>query len=163
MFKTGQELAAASVASEVDSKPLTVRKVGTGGNAEAKQHIRGLLEDVREHAPPDVRDEAVRLLTEFADVFATSDLDLGNFDALEHQIDTADAKPVKQRMRRTPTVFRGEEGHLDKMLAAGVFQPSVSDWASAPVLVRKKDGSVRWCRALNKATVKHTYPLCLIE
>ena len=70
-------------------------------------------------------------------------------------------------MRRTPTVFQGKvEGHLDKMLAAGVIQPSVSDWASAPVLIRKKDGSVRWCvdyRALNKVTVKDTYPLPLIE
>ena len=99
VFKAGQELAAATVASEVESKPFTVRGVETGENSEAKQHIRGLLEDVREHAPPDVRDEAVRLVTEFADVFATSDLDLGSFDALEHQIDTGDARPVKQRMR----------------------------------------------------------------
>ena len=127
------------LASEVESKPFTVRRVETGENAEAKQHIRGLLEDVREHAPPDVRDEAVRLLTEFADVFATSDLDLGIFDALEHQIDTGEARPVKRRMHRTPTVFQGEEGHLDKMLAASVIQPLNSDWASAPVLVRKKN------------------------
>ena len=114
-----------------------------------------------------MRNEAVRLLTEFADLFATSDIDLASFDALEHQIDTGGARPVKQRMRRTPTVFQGEEeGHLDKMLAAGVIQPSNSDWASAPVLVRKKDGSVRWClnnRALNKVTIKDTYPLPLIE
>ena len=69
-----------------------------------------------------MRDEAVRFLTEFADEFATNELDLGSFDALEHQIDTGDARPVKQRMRRTPTVFQGEEeGHLDKMLAAGVI------------------------------------------
>lgn len=52
------------------------------------------------------------------------------------------------------------------MLAAGVIQPSTSDWAAAPVLIRKKDGSVLWCvdyRALNKVTVKDTYPLPLIE
>ena len=64
-------------------------------------------------------------------------------------------------------MFQGEEeGHLDKMLADGVIQSSISDWASAPVLVRKKDGSVRWCvdyRALNKVTIKDTYPLPLIE
>lgn len=48
------------------------------------------------------------------------------------------------------------------MLRAIVIQSSSSDWASAPVLVRKKDGNVRWCvdyRALNKVT----YPLPLIE
>ena len=82
---------------------------------------------------------------------------------LEHQIDTGDARQVKQRISRTPTVFQGEEeGHLDKMLAAGVIQPSNYDCASAPVLVRKKDRSVRWCvdyGALNEVTIKDTYPL----
>ena len=63
-YKAGQELAAATVASEVESKPFTVRRVESGENADANQHIWGLLEDVREHAPTDVRDEAVRLLTE---------------------------------------------------------------------------------------------------
>ena len=100
VFKARQELAAATAASEVESKSFTGRRVETGENADAKQHVGGLLEDVREHAPPDVRDEAVRLLTEFADVFATSDLDLRSVDALEHPIDTGDARPVKQRKRR---------------------------------------------------------------
>ena len=52
------------------------------------------------------------------------------------------------------------------MLAAGVIRPSESEWASAPVLIRKKDGTVRWCidyRALNDKTVKDQYPLPLIE
>lgn len=117
--------------------------------------------------PPDVRDEAVRLITQYSNVFPVRHLDLGEFTAIEHHIETGEARPIKQRMRRTPAVFQGEEeGHLDRMLAAGVIQPSTSDWAAAPVLIRKKDGSVRWCvdyRALNKVTVKDTYPLPLIE
>ena len=47
-----------------------------------------------------------------------------------------------------------------------MIQPSISDWASVPVPARKKDESVRWCvdyRALNKVTIKDTYPLPLIE
>ena len=70
-------------------------------------------------------------------------------------------------MRRTPSVFQGEdEMHLDKILAASVIRPSITDWASVPVLVRKKDESVRRCvdyRALNKVTIKDTYSLPLIE
>jgi hypothetical protein len=47
-------------------------------------------------------------------------------------------------MKRTPLFFVGEEEvHLKKMLDAGVIQPSISEWASAPVLIRKKDGQVR--------------------
>lgn len=72
------------------------------------------------------------------------------------------------RYRRcSPTVFQGEEeGHLEKRIKARVIQSSSSDWASALVLVRKKDGSVQWCVdywALNTVTVKDTYLLPLIE
>ena len=68
------------------------------------------------------------LLKEFPDIFAKSDFDFGNFKALEHEIDTGKAKPVKQRMRRTPSNFvKEEEAHLDKMLKAGVIVPSVSE------------------------------------
>ena len=59
-----------------------------------------------------------------------------------------------------------EEAHLKKMLNADVIQESVSDWASSPVLIRKCDGTVRWCidyRGLNKVTVKDVFPLPLID
>jgi hypothetical protein len=66
-------------------------------------------------------------------------------------------------MRRTPIGFQGEEDKLlEKMLASDVVEPSDSDWASPSVLVRKKDGSVRWCvdfRAVNAVTIKDAYPL----
>ena len=66
------------------------------------------------------------LLNHFQDVFAKHEFDLGTF------------KTIKQRMRRTPAHFVGEEeAHLKKMLDAGVIQESISDWASAPVLIRK--------------------------
>ena len=107
------------------------------------------------------------LLIEYEDVFTRHDLGLGCFTEIKHKINTNDAAPVRQRIRRTPPGFEDEERrHLDKMLEAGVFAPSESDWASAPVLVRKKDGNVRWCidfRALNERTVKDQYPLPLIE
>ena len=86
---------------------------------------------------------------------------------IEHAIDTGDATPVKQKFRRTPTSFEGEEEkHLVKMLKADVIEPSMSEWASSPVLVRKREGSVRWCvdyRALKKITKKDVFPLPLIE
>ena len=70
-------------------------------------------------------------------------------------------------MRRTPACFaEEEEAHLKKMLDVGVIQPSMSDWASAPVLIRKRDGNLRWCidyRALNAVTVKDVFPLPLVK
>ena len=74
---------------------------------------------------------------------------------------------IKQRMRRVPRGFEGdEEKNLRAMLETGVIQPSTLPWASTPVLVRKKDGGVRWCldfRKLNAATKKDTFPLPLFS
>ena len=97
-------MAAASVRPEVERKPVTIRKVGTEEIMRPSKTFGVYwMEDVREHAPSDVRNEAVQLLTEF--LRRVRELDLGNFDALEHQIHTGDARLVKQRMRRNPTAF----------------------------------------------------------
>jgi len=52
------------------------------------------------------------------------------------------------------------------MLEAGIIEPSSSNWASAPVLIKKKDNTVRWTVdfiILNQKTVKDCFPLPVIE
>ena len=91
----------------------------------------------------------------------------GGFTVLVHEIDTGDAPPVEEKMRRTPVFFAGEEeARLKKMLDVGVIQPYISEWASALVLIRKKAGQVRWCldyRRLNNVIKKDVFPLPLID
>ena len=125
--------------------------------------LQVLYEKSTENLSTNQKTQLHRLLYEFSDVLAKDDFDLGTFDELEHSIDTGDARPIKQRIRRIPMCFaKKEEQHLKKMLDVGIIGPSNSEWASAPVLVRMRDGSVRWCidyRKVNDVTRKEVYPL----
>ena len=106
--------------------------------------------------------ELAGVLLDYHGVFATNDNDLGHFSEIKHRIPTTDAHPTRQLVRWTSLGFQDEEdGHLQKMLDAGIVQPSQSEWAASVVLVRKKDGGVRWCIdyiCLNDITEKDAYP-----
>jgi len=83
---------------------------------------------------------------------------------MEHTIElTPGAQPVRQRAYK-----RGMEEqaiikqHIDQMLADGLIEPSQSPWASPVLLVKKSDGSWRFCcdlRRVNKVIKRSAYPL----
>ena len=55
---------------------------------------------------------------------------------------------------------------VQQMLASDVIRPSNSPWASPVLMVKKKDGSLRFCvdfRQLNATTVKDAHPLPWID
>ena len=102
-----------------------------------------------------------------SDVFSQSEDNLGLTTLVTHQIDTANARLVKQSLRRFPPVHvEAISQQIDDYLKQGVIQPATSPWASNLVLVRKKDGSYRCCvdyQALNSVTRKDAYPLPRID
>ena len=106
------------------------------------------------------------LFKEFQDVFSQGDDDLGNTPLLEHGIETHEP-PLRQPYRRqNPAVRREEMTQVQQMLSSNVIRPSNSPWASPVVMVRKKDGSLRFCvdfRQLNAATIKDAHPLPRID
>lgn len=78
-----------------------------------------------------------------------------------------DEEPVYQPVRRL-SAFEREivNAQIDQWIADEIAQPSISDYASPVILVRRKDDSFRLCvdyRLVNKKIIKDRYPLPLIE
>ena len=119
-----------------------------------------------ENLSPLQQQQLNELFKEFQDVFSQDDDDLGNTPLLEHGIETH-GPPLRQPYRRqNPAVRREEMTQVQQMLSSNVIRPSNSPWASPVVMVRKKDGSLRFCvdfRQLNAATIKDAHPLPRID
>ena len=107
------------------------------------------------------------LLVVSADVFSQSDLDLGKCNIIKHAIKITDPQPFKERYRRIlPHLYEEVKKHLQEIIEVGAIGRSFSPWASAVVLVRKKDGGLRFCIdlcKLNNRTIKDGYSLPRIE
>ena len=115
--------------------------------------------------PQEQAEQAHSLLKEYHDIFSLEKHDMGHTNATKHKIvlRDPDTPPFKEHFRRIPPPQLDEvREHLKLMLDAGVIRPSNSPWCNAVVLVRKKDGSLRFCidlRKLNSLTVKDSHPL----
>ena len=111
----------------------------------------------------DEQNRLKKLLIKYQDCFASHEFDMGNFSAVKHRIDTGENEPVALPLRRCPIHFAQEEkDHLDEMLKHNIIRPSQSEWAAAPVLLRKKNNKIRYCldfRRLNSVTKKDVFPL----
>lgn len=86
---------------------------------------------------------------------------------IRHAIDTGNHPPIHTSPYRVS--YRDEQiqrEEIDKLLKQGIVEESTSPWSSPVVLVRKKDGSVRFCvdfRRLNNVTTKDAFPLPRID
>ena len=86
---------------------------------------------------------------------------------VQHAIPTTDAPPVRMATRRrSPLDHQRIATAVQDMLEKDIIEPSTSEWVSEPHLVRKEDGSFRFCidfRQLNKVTKHDRYPLPRID
>ena len=133
----------------------------------AYAHVQPVIDGFTPNLTADEKEKATAFVQRYADLFSKSDFDIGRTDLIKHTIDTGDKKPFKQQLRRHPWAHQEIiDKHVEKMLTAGVIEPTVSPWASNVVLVRKPSGELRFCvdyRQLNNLTVKDSYPLPRID
>ena len=130
-------------------------------------HLKMLFERTTVGMVKKEKKEVIKLLSKYSHIFSESDSDLGRSGIIKHQIPTGEARPIKQPMRRIPVHLRDEvDQQIDRMLEENIIQPSTSPWASGIVIVKKKDGTSRFCvdyRRLNDVTIKDAYPLPRID
>ena len=89
--------------------------------------------------------EAYKLIWEYACVFLWNDLDLGKTLIVKHSIKLTDPTLFTECYRCIPPrMYEEVKVHTQEMLDIGVIHPSNSPWASAVVLVQKKDGKLRF-------------------
>ncbi|KAL5796686.1 hypothetical protein ACOSQ2_001506 [Xanthoceras sorbifolium] len=86
----------------------------------------------------------------------------------DHRITLKDeSKPVNVPSYRYAYFQKSEiEKQVGEMLKSGLIRQSTSPFSSPVLLVRKKDGTWRFCtdyRALNEATVKDRFPIPTVD
>jgi hypothetical protein len=117
--------------------------------------------------PPAYTHEIQQILSQFPDVCSPPS-ELPPVRPYDHSIPLIQgARPVNIRSYRYPPMLKDEIEHqVTQMLQQGIIQPSNSPFSSPVLLVKKKDGSWRFCvdyRYLNDLTVKGTFPIPVFE
>ena len=117
--------------------------------------------------PESEQKQARELLLKWEHLFVHSDLDLGKTALIKHKIQLMDQMPFKEHYQYIPPhMYDDVRVHIQEMLDIGAICKLHNPWASAVVLVQKKDAGLRFCidlRKLNNWTVKDAYPLPQID
>ena len=157
-----------------------LRQADLGGEAEhtAQTYQQNVNADKRKDLPEGInltecnlseeqRDKLKEFLSRWNHIFSKGVTDLGKCDLVKHQIKLNDNEPFKEPHRRIPpALFKEVREHLAEMLQAGAIRPSQSSYSSNVVIVRKKDGSIRFCvdfRKLKRKTIKDAYAIPRVE
>ena len=150
---------------EVYIRKINIETASSTSNIQDNTNLKFKLGDA--HLTDQQKEQFDQLLQKHLDAFIKDDDDLGYTDLIKHPIKLTDEIPVRVPHRRIPPHQIDEvKQHIRKLLDQGIIRKSNSPFASAVVIVRKKDKSLRLCvdyRELNKKTIKDAYPLPRIE
>ena len=130
-------------------------------------HVQCLIDGLPNHLTSEQREMAEKFIRSRANIFSRSEFDIGRTDILKHRIDMGNNSPHYERLRRHPTTqLPVIDAHVDEMLKHDLIEPASSPWCSNVVMVKKKDGSMRFCidyRKTNELIKKDHFPLPKID
>ncbi|CAF1349799.1 unnamed protein product, partial [Rotaria sordida] len=131
------------------------------------EEIRQQINKLTEHISDDKqREHILKILWKYGKLFdirRPSKIDI----VLKNAIDTGTHRPIHtppyRKSNKDQETLRKE---TDKLLKNAIIEHSTSPWSSPVVLVKKKDGTTRFCvdyRRLNQITTKDAFPLPRID
>ena len=140
----------------------TIKKTRGGGLVELMK-IEGTKEVNKVSIPSGVPEELNNVVEQFTTVFHMPN-ELPPVRSKQHHVVLKEGtNPISVRPYLYPQVQKEEIERLKAdMLQAGIIQPSCIPFSSPVLLVKKKDGSWRFCvdyRALNRETVADKFPI----
>ena len=136
---------------------------------EMPEHLRTLFYASCGHLHhPDQQRDVAKLLCQYQDVFSRGDHDVGLTQEVQHEIPVLPGtRPIRQPPHRLGPEKEAEvQRQVQALLDKDMIEPSYGAWSSPVVLVRKKDGTWRFCvdyRKLNMVTQYDAYPLPRID
>ena len=149
-----------SKSKEQNAKLLTIHEKQSGGYKESVKIDNPNL------TQNEIKQAHQLINQEYADLF-DSKKGHGKASKVTHHIETGKEHPVNNTPYRSSIKEREAiTQQVQVMLKDGVIRPPKSPWASRVVLVRKKNGKLRFCvdyRKLNNLTKKDVYPLPRID
>lgn len=158
------ESARSSIPTKVQCNHVNITETG---KPDVPEHVKDLFERSMVELTESDTKKLASLLNEYGDVFMVPGEAVTGTDWAHHHINTGDHPPIRMPLRRAPYHQKPViEEELDKMLKDGIIEPAGGPWASPIVLVKKKDGSIRFCvdyRKLNDLTRKDAYPIPRID
>jgi len=148
-------------------RPTTVQPTDESKEMTTEQVIENIVKSLPTELTDCKRQQVRRLIERDQSIFSKSEYDTERTPLLEYHIDTGSYRPIRQPLRQHPFKhLEISDRQVDEMEHHGIIEPTASPWASNVVLVRKKDGSLRFCvgyRRLNAIMYKDSYPLPLID
>ena len=122
-----------------------------------------LLEIGHTETPVEEKNRIIDLIKKYKTCFSQNENDVGRTGIIQHKIELTGNKPKRCGVRPlNPAMREVLKKELEGLKEKDFIQPSYSPYASPLVMVKKKDGSIRFTcdfRKLNEVTQRDSYPL----